>query len=121
MSGFASFSSVSCLKKWFAAFTLGAVLVPVAAGADPLLLLHADIGENNLFMPEVVRVASKKAMDIGINDNGDLVIKHKTVMMTVAYNPPAEVIDPKERIRIAQQQQDCPPISGLSLKLSFRF
>lgn len=92
--------------------------IPYASHAEPLLLLHADIDRFNA--PVNVRQAIKRPVDIFLNKNGDLVVQRRTVSMTMAYNPPNEIIEPQERIRVAQQQ-DCPSISGISLKISLLF
>ena len=92
--------------------------VPSTSHAEPLLLLHTEIDRINA--PGNVRQAIKRPVDIFLNKNGDLVVRRRGVSMTMAYSPPNEIIEPQERIRIAQQQ-DCPSISGVSLKISLMF
>jgi len=93
-------------------------IVPSTSHAEPLLLLHTEIDRFNA--PGNVRQAIKRPMDVFLNKNGDLVVQRRGVLMTMAYRPPNEIIEPQERISIAQQQ-DCPSISGISLKISLLF
>lgn len=94
-------------------------LAPSASTAEPLLLLHRVAAETrNVTAP--TRQSVRHPVDVGLNDNGDMVIRRKAVALTVAYKPPDEFVEPQERIRIAQRQ-DSPSISGFSLKVSFLF
>ena len=91
---------------------------PLMAFADPFLMLHneASISPSH----ETGRQAIKRSVTVGLNDNGDLMIRHSDVSLVMAYNPPNDIISYQERIRIAQRQ-DCPAISGISLKVSLLF
>ena len=109
----------SCIKQLIPVVVLTLLfMVPSASNAELQLVLHNDVGTYPV--PEIVRQAVKRPMDVSINENGDLVIRHRDVSLTVAYSPPDEFIEPQERLRIAQRQ-DCPAISGLSLKIGFPF
>jgi hypothetical protein len=108
----------SLFMKLIPAVALAFFTIPSASHAEPLLLLHTEMNRFNATVN--VRQAIKRPVDIFFNKNGDLVVQRRTVSMTMAYNPLNELIEPQERIRIAQQQ-DCPSISGISLKISLLF
>ena len=93
-------------------------MAPSVTTAEQLLLLY-NAGAS-LAVPETARQTVKRPGDICLNENGDLVIQRGDVSLTMAYSPPDGVIEPQERIRIAQRQ-NCPSISGISLKVSFLF
>lgn len=95
-----------------------AFMAPTVSHAEkiPLMLEPADRRP----VPEITLHTVKRTMDVGLNENGDLMIKRGDVALIMAYNPPEGFIEPQERIRIAQRQ-DCPSISGISLKASFLF
>jgi hypothetical protein len=57
---------------------------------------------------------------VGINENGDLMIRRSDISLIVAYNPPNDIIDNQDWIKIAQRF-NCPAISGISLKLRLLF
>jgi len=90
-------------------------MAPPAANAESHLLLHR-AGESHL-VAEAVRQKVKRPVDICLDKNGDLIIRHSDVSLTLAHTQPDEII---ERLRIAQRQ-DFPPLSGISLKISFLF
>jgi hypothetical protein len=93
-------------------------MAPTVTNAEQLLLLYN--AETRLSVPETARQTVKRPTDICLNENGDLVIQRGDVSLTMAYSPPDGIIEPQERIRIAQRQ-NCPSISGISLKVSFLF
>ncbi len=110
-----------------ATFTLliGIIAIPILialasceALAEPFLLFY----KSGLTTPSptIVQQKSKQPATVGLNDNGDLVIRKSDVSVTIAYNPPAEIVEPQERIRIAQKQEN-QSISGISLKISLVF
>ncbi len=82
-----------------------------------LLLLHHDVVAPP---PVTPRQTPKRSTDIGLNENGDLVIQQQDVSLTMAYSPPDDIVNPQERIRMIQRQ-NCPSINGISLKVSFLF
>lgn len=109
----------SCIKKLISVLALTLCIAPSASAAESLLLLLHNEADNN-FVPEIVRQTVKRPVDFSLNENGDLVMRHRDISLTLAYSPPNDVIEPQEQLRIAQRQ-DCPSISGISLKISFLF
>lgn len=93
-------------------------LAPSMACSDPFLMLHTDRGLSPAI--ETGRRITNPSVMVGLNENGDLTIRHSDVSLVLAYNPPNDIIDYQERIRIVQRQ-DCPAISGISLKVSLLF
>ena len=93
-------------------------LAPSMACSDPFLILHKD----GIISParESGKQAIKRSLTVGLNENGDLTVRRSDVSLILAYNPPNDIIDYQERIRIAQRQ-DCPAISGISFKVSLLF
>lgn len=86
--------------------------------AEPFLLLYKS--GFNIPSSTIAQQKIKQPATVGLNDNGDLVIRKRDVSVTIAYNPPAEIVEPQERIRVAQKQ-DTPSISGISLRISLFF
>ncbi|MDD2541796.1 MAG: hypothetical protein PHH28_12245 [Desulfuromonadaceae bacterium] len=107
------------LTLLISAVTLAICLAPSITNAGSLLLLlHHDVVAPPA--PATSRQTPKQPIDIGLNENGDLVIQQQDVSLTMAYSPPDDIVDPQERIRMIQRQ-NCPSISGISLKVSFLF
>lgn len=100
-------------------FVAAAVLMTPTASKAELLLLLREAADSRP-VPEITLKTVKRAVDICLDENGDLVMKRGNVSLTMAYRPPDEFIEPQERIRIVQRQ-DCPAISGISLKVSLLF
>ena len=94
--------------------TLLFLFLPVITCAETFLTLHNSAEQG----PD--RQASKRSLTIGLNENGDLMMRHRDASLIVAYNPPNDIIDYQERIRIAQRQ-DNPVISGISIKITLLF
>ena len=115
-SGRSSFASR--LTQLFFIMALICYVAPSIAGAEPFLLLHT--AGNPPPIHEKEGHADKSSVTVGLNENGDLTIRHSDLSLVVAYNPPSDVIDPQERLRMAQRQ-DCPTISGISIKVSLLF
>ena len=115
MSGFERITIGSLLQKLVSIVVVALIMAPPTANAESLLLLH-NAGDNHL-VAEAVNPPARRPMDICLDENGDLVIRQSNVTLTLAHTPPDEII---ERLRIAQRQ-DCPPLSGISLKISFLF
>ena len=91
---------------------------PSMAFSDSFLMLHTDRS-----LPpahDTGKQISTRPVTVGLNENGDLTIRHRDVSLIVAYSPPNDIIDHQEQLRIAQKLE-CPPISGISLKVSFLF
>jgi hypothetical protein len=119
MSDSESRSFGSILRKFAPTITLAVFLVPTTACSDPFLILHNDGTPFPTY--ETTRLqTSKSAVTFGLNDNGDLMIRHNDLSLIVAYNPSDTATDHQERIRIAQKQ-DIPAINGISLKVSLLF
>lgn len=115
MSGFERITIGSLLQKLIPIVVVALFMTPPAANAESLLLLHK-AGESHL-VAEAVRQTVKRPVDICLDENGDLVIRHSGILLTLAHTPPDEII---ERLRTAQRQ-DCRSISDVSLKISFLF
>ena len=106
------------LKQFIPLAALAIVWLPAMASADSLLMLHNE--KENSPVREIAKQAGKRSVTVGLNENGDLTIRHSDLSLIVAYNPTNDIIDYQERIKIAQRQ-DCPAISGISLKVSLVF
>jgi hypothetical protein len=108
----------SFIKQLFSVAAVALFVAPSVTNAEQLLLLYN--AEVSLFVPEAVRQTVKRPVDICLNENGDLMILRGDVSLTMAYNPPDGVIDPRERSRTVLRQ-NCPSNSGISLKANFLF
>ena len=86
--------------------------------AEEFLVLHNPAHSVTPAAP--VRQNVKRPVTVGLNENGDLILRHSEVSVVVAYNPSTDLIEPQERIRMAQRQEN-PAISGISFKVSFLF
>jgi len=111
-------TSVALITKLRALFVLVILMTPSLVNADQLLLMYNPVVKPSV--RELGRQTIKPPVDMSLNENGDLVLRRGDVSLTVAYSPPDEVVEPQERIRIAQRQ-NCPPLSGISIKVSFLF
>ena len=116
MSDFAR--RIICSFPMIPAVILVIFMAPSPVNAELLLQLHDAWATPPV--PEASRQTVKREADIGLNENGDLMIRRSEVSLTMAYSPPNEIIDPKERLRIAQRI-DGPSLSGISLKFSLQF
>lgn len=88
------------------------------AQAESLLLLR--YGMNEQRPADGTHVHVKHQTVVGLNDNGDLVIRRDAVSMTLAYSPPDEPLKSQEYMRLAQRQ-DLPSISGISIRVAVMF
>ncbi len=118
MSGFDGNAIGSFLKKLIPVVSLALFMAPSAAGAEPHLLLY-DAGGSAL-VPETARQAAKQSVEVCLSKNGDLVIRQRNFSLTMAHTSPGDIIEPQERLRIAQRQVS-PFIGGISLTLSMQF
>jgi hypothetical protein len=114
MSGFEKRTIGSFIKQLISVAAVFLFMAPSVTNAEPLLLLLNDP------VPEAALQTVKRPVVFCLNENGDLVIRCSDVTLTLAYSPPNDFIEPQERIRIAQRQ-DNSSISGISLKFSFPF
>ena len=108
----------SFFRQFISGVAVALFMAPSVTNAEQLLLLYN--AGTSLSVPETARQTVKRPADICLNENGDLVIQRGDVSLTMAYSPPDGIIEPQERIRIVQRQ-NCPSISGISLKVSFLF
>jgi len=118
MSRFERIATGSFLKKLIPVVALALFMAPSVTNAELLLQTHDVWGSHPA--PETSRQTVRRPVDICLNENGDLVIRRSDVWLTVAYAPPNYVIEPQERLRIAQRL-DFPSLSGIILKLSLQF
>jgi hypothetical protein len=107
----------SFLQQLVFVVTVAILVAPQVVSAEPLLLLFND---NPGQRQEVIRKSAKQSTLLGLNKNGDMEIRHGGISLIVAYNPPNEIVEPQERLRIAQSQ-DSPNINGISLRVNFSF
>jgi hypothetical protein len=111
--------SPSNLRKVFIPIlALAIYAIPSIACADPFLMLHYQ-GERYPAL-ETRKQKIQRSVKVGINENGDLIIRRSDISLIVAYNPPNDIIDNQDRIKIAQRY-NCPAISGISLKICLLF
>jgi len=108
----------SFLKQLISVVTLTLLMVPSAAYADLLLQLHDEWSSRPV--PETPRQTAKKQAELCLNGNGDLLIGGSDVSLAMAYTPPVNIIEPKERLTVAPRL-NCPSFSGISFKVSFQF
>ena len=118
MSGFFENAICSVFTQLILFVALVLFIAPSAADAELLLQLH-DVWSGTA-VPDATRQTARRPVDSCTKSNADLAIRGRDVSLTMAYTPPGEIIEPQERIRIVQRQ-DCPSISGISLKLSLQF
>ena len=119
MSEFERRTIGSFIKLLIPVVALALFMVPSATNAEPLLLLHDTVVGSHPG-PDAARQSVKRPVNIGINENGDLVIRRSKFLLTVAPSPPKDFIEPQGRIRIAQRL-DYPSGSGISLTVCFPF
>ncbi|BCS55718.1 hypothetical protein GSbR_03220 [Geobacter sp. SVR] len=90
-----------------------ALLAPSLSRGETFFLL------NDPSYPLPASEAPRQAMKVGLNENGNLTIRHNDVVsLTVAY-PPPEPAESQERIRTLQQT--IPFIGGIIFRVSFLF
>lgn len=85
-----------------------------SAEREPYLLLH-DAAHH----PLTARPAPREATTVGLNEKGDMEIRHGGMAVVVAYNPPEEIIAPTTRPRNGEPQDLS--ISGLSIRFRLCF
>lgn len=106
-------------KQLVPAVILSLFMAPSAANAELILQLH-DVWSDSP-VPGISRQTVKRSVNFCLDSNGDLMLRHRDISLTIAaYVPPLVSIEPQERLRISQRQ-DCPAISGISLKVSLQF
>ena len=58
---------------------------------------------------------------ISLNDGGDLIIRCGLTTVTIAYAPAEDQSGRNRPVAQMHPQSDCPPISGISVKVSIMF
>lgn len=102
-------------------FSLIALLfIATPATAEPLMLMKLHSVRNDVQWLDTTHLTVKRQSVVSLDDNGDMVIRCGEISLTVAYSPPNEIVEPQERTRISQRQ-DCPSISGISIRVAFLF
>jgi hypothetical protein len=110
-------------QKLFVVLMLALLLAPEIVFAEQLLFLYnEDLGQLNRLSQrqEFIRKSAQRSTSLGLNKNGDMEIRHGDVSLVMAYNAPNEIVEPQERVRIAQRQE-IPNINGVSLRVNFQF
>ena len=103
--------------------SLVALFIPQTLFAEPLLVFFKDDSNSATSWQQTPQNKQKAAAaTLGLNENGDLVVKYRSVQMVFAYCPPEDPHSHQEvpRINMASSQ-DVPPINGLSVKLHLVF
>lgn len=108
----------SFFKRLLPAVALASIVTTSVSNAEQLLLQYN--APDSRPVPEIALQTVKRTSDLCLSENGTLGIRSGGVLLSMKYSPPDGVINPQERIRIVQRQ-DCPAISGISLKVSFQF
>ena len=102
----------SRIKLLIPVVALALFTAPSASKAESFLLFKDPL-------PEAVRLSAKRPLDIGLNEKGDLVMRHGTVVLIMAYTPPGEAVEARERSGIIPRQDHS--VSGISFKVSLLF
>jgi len=112
--------NVRCSFLKYSLFLLLVVLYSGGASAQAESLLLLRYGMNDQRPADTAHVHVKHQTVVGLNDNGDLVIRRDAISMTLAYSPPDEPLKSQEYMRLAQRQ-DVPSISGISIRVAVMF
>jgi len=104
-------------QQLFFIITPAILLASQVVFAEPLLLLY---NNNPSQWQEVIHKSAKASTFLGLNKNGDMEVRHGDVSLIVAYNPQNEIVEPQERLRLAQRQE-IPAVTGISLRVNFLF
>jgi len=110
------------MSSLVALFVLAALIIPQAVCAESLLFLFKADSANTIPVAKSINKSSNQPVTVGLNDNGDLMVRYGSMNMVLAYNPPEEPYKQQQPIHLAMAaSQDIPSISGVSIKLSFNF
>ena len=110
------------LKSLVALFILVSLIVPQAVCAESLLILFKEGSGKTIPLNENIRKNIKQPATVGLNDNGDLVVRYGSMNVVLAYNPPEEPYKQQQPIHLAMAlNQDTPTISGVSIRVNFTF
>ncbi len=94
------------------------LLIASAAHADPLFLLHKSV--ESIEPVEIRRVQPPKMVSAGLNNKGLLGFQFGETTLSITYSPDDDfrIQQPNNKL---SAHQETPPISGISLALSFSF
>jgi len=104
-------------------FALMVVLIPQTVCAEPMLFLFKNGVNKTTEQPDAVHQNARQ-MVIGLNKNGDLMVKCGSVNVVLAYSSAVDPLKQPEPVRRAaamNMDQGAPPISGMSISLNFAF
>ena len=118
MSSLPGNSLVPLLKRYVPFVLILLSLVVTPAMAEQHFQWHPET--NNQQPLNTVWLNIKQQAVIGLNHNGDMVIRHGDISLTLAYNPANEMMKRQENILVSQSQ-DSPSLSGLSIMVAFMF
>ncbi len=101
------------------------LLIPAVGSAETLKLFYKLAPDCDQDLHPLPRQIAKKEpvhhMFLEVNENGDVVMHHANVTITMAYNSPDDVIRSQDRVAMDLQPRDCSMMSGISLKMGFSF
>lgn len=101
------------------------LLIPTIGAAESYRLFYKMAPGCDLDLKPLPRHIAKHepvhAMFLGVNENGDVVIRHAGMTLTMAYNSAEDVIRTQDRLAMDLQPRDCSMMSGVSLRLGFAF
>lgn len=107
----------SFLGATIIAITAGGLLAPPTASADQFLYLYRD---SPLGYRETARDNSTRAVDLLLNEEGDMEIRTGDVSFVVAHNRGCRVPQARDRSRI-DQPRETPLVAGINISLILRF
>jgi len=113
------------LKSIAVTLAFVAYFVPQSVFAEPLLFLFKNDPQKTTLLPDAIHQKTKHGTTtVGLNKNGDLEVKCGSMNVVVAYNQAEDPLKQPEPVRRAvamNQDQNAPPISGISISLNFAF
>lgn len=118
MSYFASTPLPLFFKKNILFCVSGILLTASAAHADPLFLLHKTVEDAEPI--EIRRLQPQETMSAGLDKRGFLSFQFGETTLSITYSPDDDfrIQQPNNKL---SAHQETPPISGISLALSFSF
>ena len=93
------------------------VMPPSTSNAEPLVLQNNL--RDNISAPETARQNVSRSTTFLYNKNGDLVLRHSDIILTMACNPTDIIIELPDRNRLMQPSGGF--ISGIRVTLSLLF
>jgi len=112
------------LQSLAATLAFVAYFIPQPVLADPLLFLYQNDPTKATQLPKTIHQKTKHGTTVGLNKNGDLEVKCGPMNVVLAYNQAEDPLKQPEPVRRAvamNQDQNAPPISGISISLNFAF